>query len=29
VSLFQTSSHQQKAEDTEVLNLPLLAASGQ
>src|SRR6266850_6259361 len=25
VSLFQTSSHQQKAEDTEVLNLPLLA----
>src|SRR5216683_3195707 len=25
VSLFQTSSHQQKAEDTEVLNLPPLA----
>src|SRR5216683_6505659 len=25
VSLFQTSSHLQKAEDTEVLNLPLLA----
>src|SRR5712672_2075391 len=25
VSVFQTSSHQQKAEDTEVLNLPRLA----